>query len=311
MRKTDHKRNLNSGFTLAELLVVVAIIAVLVAIAIPIFTSQLEKSREATDLDNVRSAYAEIMVEVVTEGEIPSYREVDLKQKKDDWDTPGTINIAGITKENQKQWIGIPKANGKCTITYDPSVGIIFNWNGRSTAVIASGLKLNIHNKIREGKTANSWFTGGTVKKFELDSTANSKMLNELKPILDKDPEKSELIENGTWAYLADTRADSYYAVFLWTCVDVTEIGAGKPIPVLVSPDKNSGGGYYISSSKTSQREQSEGGHITIAKHMYNGKSDLNKFAEGTRYETLEEAYKAYVKVVEENYPEYVNMLLQ
>ena len=47
------------GFTLAELLIVVAIIAVLVAISIPIFTSQLEKSREATDLSNIRAAYAE------------------------------------------------------------------------------------------------------------------------------------------------------------------------------------------------------------------------------------------------------------
>ncbi|WP_205508076.1 type IV pilin protein [Eubacterium pyruvativorans] len=33
------------GFTLAELLIVVAIIAVLVAISIPIFTSQLEIQR--------------------------------------------------------------------------------------------------------------------------------------------------------------------------------------------------------------------------------------------------------------------------
>ena len=32
---------------------------VLVAISIPIFTSQLEKSREATDMANLRSAYAE------------------------------------------------------------------------------------------------------------------------------------------------------------------------------------------------------------------------------------------------------------
>ena len=46
------------GFTLAELLVVVAIIGVLVAISIPIFTSQLEKSREAVDLANLRAAYA-------------------------------------------------------------------------------------------------------------------------------------------------------------------------------------------------------------------------------------------------------------
>ncbi len=34
--------------------------AVLVAIAIPIFTNQLEKSREATDLSNARGYYAEI-----------------------------------------------------------------------------------------------------------------------------------------------------------------------------------------------------------------------------------------------------------
>lgn len=46
------------GFTLAELLVVVAIIGVLVAVSIPIFTSQLEKAREATDIANLRAAKA-------------------------------------------------------------------------------------------------------------------------------------------------------------------------------------------------------------------------------------------------------------
>ena len=46
------------GFTLGELLIVVAIIGVLVGISIPIFTSQLEKSRQATDMANMRSAKA-------------------------------------------------------------------------------------------------------------------------------------------------------------------------------------------------------------------------------------------------------------
>lgn len=45
-----------SGFTMAELLIVVAIIAVLVAIAIPIFNTQLEKSREAYDVATMRQA---------------------------------------------------------------------------------------------------------------------------------------------------------------------------------------------------------------------------------------------------------------
>ena len=55
------KLNTKTGFTLAELLIVVAIIAVLVAIAIPVFTNQLERSREATDMANIRAAYATAM----------------------------------------------------------------------------------------------------------------------------------------------------------------------------------------------------------------------------------------------------------
>ena len=42
------------GFTLAELLIVVAIIAVLVAVSIPIFNGQLEKARRAVDMQNAR-----------------------------------------------------------------------------------------------------------------------------------------------------------------------------------------------------------------------------------------------------------------
>ena len=61
------KKN-NKGFTLAELLIVVAIIAVLVAIAIPVFTTQLERSREATDLSNIRAAYAEAVAEYLASG---------------------------------------------------------------------------------------------------------------------------------------------------------------------------------------------------------------------------------------------------
>lgn len=47
---------LRKGFTLAELLIVVVVIAILVAIAIPFFNSKLEKSREAYDIHLTRTA---------------------------------------------------------------------------------------------------------------------------------------------------------------------------------------------------------------------------------------------------------------
>ena len=46
------------GFTLAELLVVVAIIAILIAVSIPIFTGKLNEAKESTDLANIRAAKA-------------------------------------------------------------------------------------------------------------------------------------------------------------------------------------------------------------------------------------------------------------
>lgn len=86
------------------------------AIAIPVFTSQLEKSREATDAANMRSAYAEIMASAVmgepiaadktngpitikattgTEGSFVYSAEVELKQAQDGWQTTTVDNIGG------------------------------------------------------------------------------------------------------------------------------------------------------------------------------------------------------------------------
>lgn len=65
-KKEELKKQGKKGFTLMELLIVVAIIAVLVAIAIPLFTNQLEKSRDATSVANIRSAYAQAQTAFLT-----------------------------------------------------------------------------------------------------------------------------------------------------------------------------------------------------------------------------------------------------
>ncbi len=52
------KKNSKKGFTLMEMLIVVAIIGVLVAISIPVFTAKLTDARKAADDANMRTAKA-------------------------------------------------------------------------------------------------------------------------------------------------------------------------------------------------------------------------------------------------------------
>ena len=97
------------GFTLAELLIVVAIIAVLVAIGIPIFTSLLEKSREAADAANIRAQYAQVMDEAITvDGNVnidgKDFEKINLRQKQPDWQTETIPN----SLENFSVIEGIP-----------------------------------------------------------------------------------------------------------------------------------------------------------------------------------------------------------
>lgn len=79
MKQTNRK-----GFTLAELLIVVAIIAVLVAIAIPVFTAQKHKAEVAVDQANLRAYYAELQADFITTGVVKKLTElqVDFKTYK-------------------------------------------------------------------------------------------------------------------------------------------------------------------------------------------------------------------------------------
>ena len=64
-----NKMKLKQGFTLMEMLVVVGIIAVLIAIAIPVMAGTMHKAKVATDMANVRAYYAELQVDYLETGE--------------------------------------------------------------------------------------------------------------------------------------------------------------------------------------------------------------------------------------------------
>jgi len=64
MRKKSESKK---GFTLAELLIVVAIIAILLAILVPVFSSSRDSAILEKDAANVRSAYSEAVTEAMTD----------------------------------------------------------------------------------------------------------------------------------------------------------------------------------------------------------------------------------------------------
>lgn len=133
-----------SGFTLAELLIVVAIIGVLVAISIPIFTSQLERSREATDAANIRAQYAQVMTEAIATGQNVNgktlYGAILLKQQNSGWNDE---NMGKNLQSIFGNTFGVPSKGGTAWVEYD-----------------AAGQKSILH---FDGGTASDGNSGGTT----------------------------------------------------------------------------------------------------------------------------------------------------
>ena len=136
------KQQRNKGFTLAELLIVVAIIGVLVAISIPIFSGQLEKAREATDAANIRSQYAEVMADAIMDGGAvnknhSTYEPIRLQQQKNEWQSTGLkTNLEGVFGEIVGDY---PKTGGQAWVEYKDDQAILHYEGGSGNAGGSTG----------------------------------------------------------------------------------------------------------------------------------------------------------------------------
>ena len=296
------KQNKN-GFTLMEMLIVIAIIAVLIAVAIPVFASQLEKTREATDLANVRSAYAQVSTEALL-GDSEATVTVNLKQKQADWQSLDPVNIGGIvhskSQGDTKNWIGVAAPNGTCVVSYNEDYGIILNWSGKADPSISKyPFNTNETDFFPLLYETDFWQDMKNNTNFEFDSRCPDSqyvpsIITEIKKL------NNSLLQqpNCTWAYLGNGKDGQEANRYLfWTSLNTNDVGPGQKIPVIIQTgDKR----YYVSETTTGKRNGKD--YVTVSKSLT--RSQYKEILKnGEQYSSLEKAYDAYLKAL--NAPKY------
>ena len=148
MKHPTPPRRKKQGFTLIEMLIVVAIIAILVAVSIPLVNGSLERARCATDAANERAAKGEILLDYMMGYKVKdkSNANEDYVKKSTDYgysyDAKEGKIIKGELNEPTKQY-------GKCkdhlnayiTCCIDDTETVLIHWAGGES----SNTKENAH----------------------------------------------------------------------------------------------------------------------------------------------------------------------
>ena len=123
--KSILKRKNKKGFTLMEMLIVIGIIAILVAIAIPTFSGAQKKAQYAADVANVRAWYAEKIIDNMSNGTaLKSMPDADIKKETTIQMTGATVvaTLDGTTKEWSVTYTPVEEKGEMKTITFPTPV---------------------------------------------------------------------------------------------------------------------------------------------------------------------------------------------
>lgn len=197
------------GFTLMEVLIVVAIIAILITVSIPVFTSQLEKTRSATCATNRRSLKGVLTYSYMLEA-------LSVED----------INKITLNSENGYLYDGeaykCPSGGTLSAVCENGSVSVSCSYHG-----------------AEQGSTSTPVWTNDSAKKlWEIiimhQTGINSTAVNGDK----KEALLKDLKENGidlkkmgaeSWSY----NNDGYGAYFEWTTADISTMDVGDTVIVM------------------------------------------------------------------------------
>mgnify|MGYP002335081634 FL=1 len=296
-------KRIRNGFTLMEMLIVIAIIAVLIVIAIPVFASQFEKSREAADLANVRSAYAQVSAEVLL-GDPEVTVTVDLKQKQADWQSLDPVNIGGIVHYKKQgdtdNWKGVAAPNGTCVVSYNEDYGIILTWSGKAAPTTPEyPFNTNVTDFFSLLYGTDFWNDMKNESNFEFDSRCpESKYVPAISEAIEKLNNSLLQQTDCTWAYLGSGKDGQEANRYLfWTSLNTNEVGAGKRIPVII---QTGDGKYYVSATTTGKRTKNGKVYVAVSESLTPNQYKQT-LKNGQEYSSLEAAYDAYLKALEDS----------
>lgn len=156
MRKEEKKIN-DKGFSLVELIVVIAIMVALVAVVAVAVTRYVAQSRAATDVTNAQTIKSAIQVEI----------------------TDPTSGTTPLTNVSTGQWTQVPSGMASLKILPDPSsrdmIGAqwMYSYNG-STSYVGVGLNGSGSPAINGYKAATSGNTYEKEADLTVGTTANA-----------------------------------------------------------------------------------------------------------------------------------------
>ena len=133
MKKLLNKK----GFTLMEMLIVVAIIVILVAISIPTFSNSLDSAKKATDAANFRSAKSALVMQTMngSADEIKETAAAEFAKYYYDFEDGKFIKSSDLTKDTAGSLGECSKHNGLyITLKQDATTKVVsVQWSDGST----------------------------------------------------------------------------------------------------------------------------------------------------------------------------------